>query len=709
MILETGGNEVDPEMVDAVEGGVAAANNGGLDDAQRKSEEDEVTEWFREYDEAVKFDKVSRAQYAMDRRYASGTADLTWRVSANLIGTYIDILVSFLYARNPDVSVSKNMMVDNSGTKDMDLFAETMQLVISSLWRRPLSFLKKNCRKQVRSALSVGIGWMKGYLVCNGNNIPALESQLGDARDNVLRLSKIEKEINEQGPLYDGPQTPEQVNAEIGKARDLQASLTQKMEVAIRKNLATDFVKAEDIQVSLDVDDVLDYLNAGWVAQRFYKLEKDMKAMFPRLTAQDWSTAKCYYRKAATDKSPTTGRDALAGMIVDDTGVTGDEADTYVSDTSSGGVSQDQNGPKFYKGVELWNKNTGHVYTLIDGVKIYAKPPYQPDYPTSRFYPFFGLAFFQVEGARHPQSLTQRLRKLQDEYNATRSSERVTRERSVPGIMFSAENVPDTEAKKLSGSSAQELIAIKTVDPTRPLRDNFAEKPVAKMDMRLFDTTSARRDMEGLAGVQEALQQSVQTPKTATEAGIEQQGFASRTNADRDQLEDMLSDYAVYTGEQGLTALSNDDAARIAGAEAFWPENMAVDDLLTMVEIHIEAGTTGKPHEQQNKEAWGTVLPQLMELQVRIQQEQLLGNLPMADALMEMLKETMQVMGVTADPMRFVPQMPKLPDVPGAPLPGAEGAGGAPPEASPAGGAPPIEPGLGADMAAGLDAGPPPA
>jgi hypothetical protein len=64
-----------------------------------------------------------------------------------------------------------------------------------------------------------------------------------------------------------------------------------------------------------------------------------------------------------------------------------------------------------------------------------------------------------------------------------------------------------------------------------------------------------------------------------------------------------------------------------------------------------------------------------------------------------MLNETMQIMGVTADPMRFVPQLPKLP-AGGAPLPGAP-AGGPPAPGAPAGdaGGPPIEEGLGTDMA----------
>lgn len=672
----------------AVEGAVEEANRSEMTPEEAKFakiEEDAVKKKWADYEQAQKFDKDHRAQIALDRRYAAGTADLTWRVTANLIGTFIDILVSFLYARNPDVAAKKNEQVDNRGTAMMDDFAKTVQIVVSSFWRRPLSFLKKNVRKQVRSTLAVGIGWIKGYLVCQGTNIPQLQSQLGDVRDNLSRLDAVRKEMAEQGPLYTGEMSEEQLNAKIAEVTALEKSVSSRLELAVRKNLATDYVNAEDIQVSLDVADVLDYLNAGWIAERFFVLKSDARARFPRLTEEDLKTARNYYQKSKRDLARVDETTALTGIV--GLSAKGDEADRFTSETGGGTSDGDTNGPVFIKGIEMWCRNDGHVYTLIDGVKRYAKDPYQPDYPTSRFYPFFGLAFFPVDGERHPQSLTQRLRKLQDEYSATRSSERETRERSIPGIVIDGTNVPDTEVEKLQRARHQEITVIKPADPTKPIRDSFAEKPVASMDMRLFDTSSCKSDMERISGVQEALQSSVATPKTATEAEIQQSGFASRTTADRDVLEDMLSDYAVYTAEQALTALTNADAARIAGAKAFWPENMAVDDLLDMVEISIEAGTTGKPNEDADKEAWGVILSQLTNLQMQIRQAQVMGDIPLVNAMSEMLRETMSVLGVTTDPNRFIPQVPQVP-VPSAATPaGADAPAGAPGDSSPPPGA----------------------
>src|SRR5882762_4546711 len=64
----------------------------------KESEEAQVKALWEEYTEAYEFDKDARKQFALDRRYAAGTADMTWAVSANLIGSFIDILCSTLYA-----------------------------------------------------------------------------------------------------------------------------------------------------------------------------------------------------------------------------------------------------------------------------------------------------------------------------------------------------------------------------------------------------------------------------------------------------------------------------------------------------------------------------------------------------------------------------------------------------------------------------------
>lgn len=717
---------MDPEinpMLNAVESGINAADTEGMDEEAKRlkeAEENEVKALWEEYEQARKFDRDSRAQYAVDRRYAAGTANLNWAVTANLIGAFIDILVSFLYARNPDVSARKAKRVDPIGTGQEDDFGKTMELVISSLWKAPSARLKTNARAQVRSVLTTGIGWLKVLMVSNGTNIPQLQNELGDIRKNLAQIEELKARLARDAaaaaigtpdpaaefgedaalmapppvaPPVEDPENPycamsiEERDVEEGRLRDLEASVSNRLEVAIRKGLAVDVVSPEDMQVSLDVRSVTDHAIANWNANAIYRPTKSLAAMFPALKESDIKAAKQYFQRRTKDLQPLSETVKLTGVA--DSDVDAEAAEQYTAGGGNGNA--DEQGGSFAKIVELWNRETGHVYTMVEGVKKWAKAPYQPDYASTRFYPYFQIAFYPVDGARHPQSLTWRLMKLQDEYASTRSSLRLTRQRAVPGVVFNATELDETEAKKLSSSVHQELIGLKPVTHDKPMRDLFSEKPIAIGDMRLFDTAPILADMERISGVQEALQQSSTAPKTATEAEIQQSGFASRTTADRDVLETMLTELAHYTGELALQALDMKDAERIAGAKAFWPHGMSIDDLLTMVEVTIEAGTTGKPKSSGDRDAWGVVMPLIKESMLQIRQALMIGDQGMADALIALLQETLTRMGDDSDITRFIPQppqtVPAMPGAPGAPgMPGAPPApGGAPGEIPPAG------------------------
>lgn len=648
----------------------------------RQAEEAEVKKHWQEYEEARKFDEAARRQYAIDRRYAAGTSDQRWAVNTNLIGSFIDILVSFLYARNPDVSVKKSARVDSRGSKRDEDFAKTMELVVSTLWKR--GRLKAACKKQVRSALSVGIGWLKVILICDGPNIPQMQANLRDARDNIARLEAIRA-----GGYKD--QTPEEIDAQYAQANELAASLERRIEVTIRKSLAIDFVAAQDMQVSLDVAMIDDYLNANWCANSIYRLKSELKTLMPKLSEEDCKRAKVYYQRQQKDMEPLTDKVNLGQM-----GSGAEMAEQYTSSDNAG--TSGENGPEFVKIVEKWDHRTNHVYTMVEGVPVWPKMPYQPDYPSTRFQPYFQLSFYPVDGARMPQSLSWRLHKLQDEYASTRSSERITRQRSIPGFLYNKGQVDPADMDKMKDGTHQEAIGIQPTDPDAPMQNLFAPKPVPQMDMRLYDTSSIQADMEKISGVQEALQGNGGN-KTATEANIEQTGFASRTDADRDTLEDMLTDLSNYTGEISLSALTTMDAQRIAGEAAFWPQGMDIEDILTLLQIEIEAGSTGKPKSGMDRENWGVLLPQIKELMLQIQQALIAGDQGGAKAMIELMRETFVRLGDETDIERFIPQVPMqqplaVPGAPGQPPLGDTMVPGGIPDASlqPAGSVAPPDP-----------------
>jgi hypothetical protein len=633
----------------------------GGEDKQSPGEEALVKKFWEKYDMARKFDENFRKQVAIDRRYAAGTSDLAWAVTTNLIGAFIDILTAILYAKDPDVSCRKATQVDEEGTLQTDQFAKTLEIVISHLWMR--GKLKKQARKSVRGVLSTAEGWLKCNLISEKVPQPQTEKALNDVQETLGHLrAQLKLMQDPQG------QTQEELNAELAEKDALRMDLEMKLEVAVNKLFCIDFIPCERMQVSTDITSIEDYCEANWVSNEEYLDRDEALARFDRLTLEDLKSAKMYYQQEPKEMTTRDIDNVLPqGML------TAESAQAFVSHQAS------PEQPPFVRVVEQWNRQDKLIRTSIEGVKKWCVMPYAPPLPTSRFYPYFYLGFYEVDGQRHAQSLSWRMYKLQDEYSATRSNFRITRERSIPGVLFNATMIDEVEAKKLTESKHQEYTALRPSDPSMPLANCFAPKPVQGIDSRLFDPTYILNDMERVSGVQEALQGSLSSqgnPVTATEANIQQAGTNARTSCDRDFLEDMLTDLARYTAEQALSVggITLQEAQRMAGPKAFWPAGMSIEDLFTMVEIDIEAGSTGKPRQGGDQQAWATILPLIQKMLGEIRQAFATNDHATANSLIELVKETMHRMGDESDPDRFIPRVPP---------PGSPGAGAPPPAIMP--------------------------
>ncbi len=601
-------------------------------------EEKAVKALESEYNQARKFDEEARKQYRLDRSYASGNKIKNWASDANLIGTFIDILTSFLYARNPEVSAKAAQNVGGVDEDSVD-FAETAGIVVSRLWKK--GKLKKAARKLVRSTLSVGPGWLKVIMTHEFKNDPVIQGKLNDLEDNAQRLEFIQTQLQDESGEED--LDDDEIKLKLEELSRLRVSLNEKLEIVHRTGLAIDFVQADDVQVSLDIADLSDHLDADWNGNEIYVRKDDIRRKFKRLTAKDIEAAIIYNQVRPRKRSD-----------IDDTGYGSSYHDQDNARYSKSTNQGNDDAVAFCRVIEIWDKRDNHIKTFVEGVKRWAVPPYQPNYGTSRFYPYFNLSLFEVDGERHPQSLAGRLRKLQDEYSSKRSNSRLAAERSIPGTIFDATGIKPEDVKKIERSISMEMIGINPMKGD-DLRKLFAAKPIPTVDPLVFDTRPVISDMERVSGVQEALSASISVQKTATEAKIQDAGFNSRTGSDRDTLEDLLQDLAEYTLELAIQGMSHEMVVRIAGKAAFWPVDMEFEDIVTLAEIEIKAGSTGKPDDDSLRQSWSILLPLVQAVMVQIQQAQVTGNVPMAIALRNLLQETFRRLDERIDVDQFIP------------------------------------------------------
>lgn len=716
------------ETIEPFDQGVITANaiaNGRSPEAEAEEAAD-VKRWSNLITEARKFDEAARKQYAIDRRYAR--ADRThFEVQVPIAQSYIDVLRSFLYARDPDVNVTPSgftqpppqkdiiaMVAEriqaSNGQSSMGLppaiaqalgtqggqpqaggmpgappppqlptpptmtgddpdsviqqqaaallkpyqrlrddakqLSTTLELVISSLWKK--AKLKSQAKPLVGSGLSVGIGWFKAMWLERMGKDPVIQRQLDDIAEQLARIASTHRE------LAAGEGDEDQLRVDFHQQ---QTALEAKVDVMVARGFAIDFVPAEHIQVATDCRDMSSYLDASWIAHCVYMPVSQAKADYPEV-ARKLDKAAVYYPMKPRDAS--TAHDSA--MV--DSNVNAREADTY----RKGGEGNDggtmTSGEAFVCLWEVWNRDGSNVITFFDAMDCYARAPYNPTPATTRFYPFFQFIVGAVDGERHPRSLTTRSTKLFDEYDSVRSGYRKHRRRVIPKTGFDATNYTHDEIEKLERAETGEMVGLKPTRPGEPIANALAEIKYPAVDMALYDTSAIRAELEMIWGVQEALSSSIHVAKTATEAELQQQGTESRTGYMRDGLDDMLTDLAQYTAEVALQKMSAKDVEAIAGPWALWPEGMTIEDMASLVQVSIHAGSTGKPNTTAQRQAWGQVMPVVSQAIEKI--GQLRGSSPdeIADCIEALVTETIDRTGDRVDASRFMPDPPRTPPPP---------------------------------------------
>jgi len=678
--------------VDVVAQEIAAVGLPEDEKQARLQEETLVRAFFKQFDDDQKFDRPIRDQIRKDRNYASGETQANWAVSTNLVGSAIDVLVATLYARDPDMSARPAAQVDPppdpvtgvappqpERQQNQDL-AKSIEIVGSRLWKK--GKLKPRMRRVLRSVLSSSHGWLKVLPVTNREPDPLAQNEYNTLQANLASVA-AQIEAIESGQTLDG-QTASADDLTVQKANleTAMAALSGRLEVDVCYGLTFDVVKPENMQVGTDVELLEEYLDADSLTELMYFPHDQLREKFPDLTEEDLKGADKFYRKTPANANKGEGQ-AMEGEMIARMYPKGDiSSEQYTS------INPEDGARPLALVLEKWNKLDNHVYTAIKGVRVWARKPYQPSFASSRWYPYFYFSLYEVDGSRCPQSLSSRLSKLQDEYASVRSNLRLTRRRSIPGNIVDASALSDEELQKLGEGVIAEITPLRATVPGTDFTKLFAAKPVPNIDLRLYDTTPIVMDIERTAGIQEANQAATASGVTATQAQIQQSGFNSRTETARDVIETVLTDLAQYTAEVALQKIPQSVAAQIAGPAVFWPHGMPLEDLMQLVEVDIAAGTTGKPKNANDREAWGVILPQLKEtVQLIFELQQNPQTLPLAVALSEQIRETMRRFGDETDVSRFLPAMPTVPMPPMMPgmTPGAAPPGGAPPEAAPPG------------------------
>lgn len=607
---------------------------------------------------------------------------------ANLIGSTLTVVLSKVYAKNPEMSAEPT-----NKARDLRLFADTVSTVTQTMLED--AKLKKKAKAWVRAAMTCSFGILKVQYqrVTQGETDPIIRQRIADSQDNIQRLETLIKEAEDEKGRTDAD----------AKKRELEEALKglqAKSEVVAAEGLVMDRVSSDRLIIDPAIEDFWEYETAAWMAEKIPMRKSEAKGKLPNL---DLSTATVY-KVDGNERDPVASRGIFSGAQ----GPAGDDAMVMV--------------------IEIWSRADNRIYTLVEGCnKQFAVEPYTPKITGERWWPYFILPFQSVDGEFAAQSLVDLLERLQEEHNETRDKFAEVRRNIRPHLIASG----DLKEKHLRVMVHPELGEIIVVDTGgAPIASMVQEGVQIKVDPAVYDTSPIRNDWEMVSGLQDAARSVVVQPKTATEAAISDQSLAARVAEFRDQIEDGLTEIAQYASELCLLAMTPAQVETIMGtpnettgeemAEPMlpgaemaeppeplprtyaWPGDGSMppaspETVFNLVQINIRAGSTAAPNRLQAQENWNKALQLLMPMIDKIRAVEASGG--DASPERELVMETAARFDETIDVERFLPKKP-LPQLPmsgmgGMPMPGA---GGLPPSADPAAAMPhmqgaPMDPG----------------
>lgn len=533
-------------------------------------------------------------------------------VRANLHYANMAAMLPQVYAKDPEFAVQPTLAVPPNQLEAVKRFARTGEAMLSTVLIKN-SKLKKQAKKVVRSNYTTSVGWLKCIYQEDPTTAPLIDNRLKDTQENIARIEMLLQNL-------DNPEMASQHELELAQLRQALAGLETQQEVKVAKGLPVDFVLSEDVLV-LDstVRTITDYLRSSAMAHRVWMTPEQYQVRFKYAP----KTAKKYSEQSGQSGQPQ--------------GVAEGKADSLLCVW------------------EIWDQDANRIYYVCDGEEGFCEEPSSPDWTGKRWYPFFLVAFNEIDGSFYPLSDVDLTDKLVKEYNQNRDDQVRDRKACLPvNVVRKGGALTDDDIKKLANREGSDMIMVEGVGG-QPLTNDMYVGQLGKMDAAAYDTTSTRYDMERMLGGSDSSTGSITKAKTLGEAEILTAALRGRTDERRDTIEDMLNELGPYAIEIMLRKYTPEEVKAIAGPESEWPR-MSIEDIFNLVTVEVRAGSTGRPNQAQEQERWTKLLPIVNEAVAKVSELREKGQDALAEAVIELTRETLRRFDERIDIEQFLPK-----------------------------------------------------
>lgn len=467
---------------------------------------------------------------------------------------------------------------------------KTLEILFSHAMReqKPVDF-KTGIKQLVRRACTTGVGYVELGVQREYGPRPGLSEQLADSRQRLEHLRRLSQEAVE-GEIDD-------IDAEAAELEMSLAALQGESEIVLREGLVFDYPQSTKVIPDQMCQSLVGFIGARHLTIEYLFTANEVAEMFPEADLDGKYTGYTADGKSIEDSSG-----AMSNIVADDD-EDGDGAATRNAVKDKGLVC-------VYK---HYDKPSGLVYFVADGHPEFLRPPSAPDVFVEDFWPVYALTFNAVESETElfPPSDVELLGSMQAEYNRSRQGMREHRQAARPRWAYANGLLDAEDVTKLGTAKPFDVIAL-NMDGQTKLQDILQPIPVPGVDPNLYGTDQYFQDVQFVVGSSEAQFGGV-AKATATESAIAANSSASGDGSSVDDLDAFLTVVARAGGQILLKEMSPERVTEIVGPGAVWPE-MTLPQIADELFLEVEAGSSGKPNQAVELQAWQQMLPFLIQM-----------------------------------------------------------------------------------------------
>lgn len=455
--------------------------------------------------------------------------------------------------------VARRKMLDNIG--------RTVEAVFSQSLDEQSPNFKKQLKQFVRRALTCGVAYIA----------PGYQRELAKRPDSAAKLPDITDRVATAERLQDdvvtGESGPESADAE--QVRHVEGALQAEQDIVVREGLVFDFPSPLRIIPDEKTRQLAGWIGAEWVAEEILMSCDEIKEIYQKDVGKKYTGYTC---------------------------------------TSDGELKTDESEDARACVWKLWNRKDGVVYTICDGYPDYLEEPGPPDVYVEQFFPWFTLAFNEVESEEDlfPQSDVRLLRPIQLELNRIVNALRQHRIANRPIYVAQSGKFESKDLKNLASAGDHDIINLVGLDASEKIENVIQELKRTAIDPNLYEHQSLLGLLQFVVGWQDnAL--AGKSGDSATESSIAEGAKLNSTSSNADDLDDCLSAVARAAGQILLREMTLQKAQEIAGPGAVWPE-MTKEQIAEEIYLEVEAGSSGRPNKAQDMANFERIAPILIQI-----------------------------------------------------------------------------------------------